>query len=182
MLPTLPGTRVQLRWLTERDVPDLLEIFRDPEVARFIGIPRMATEKDARLLLTEIEAFYDERTLFQWGIARLEDGRLLGTVSLADLQWKNERAEIGFVLGRPHWGHGYAEEAVRLLLDHAFEGLGIHRIEADVDPRNVASLKLLEKLGFQREGYLPERHLIDGERQDSIFLGLLAHQWGVLSS
>lgn len=177
MLPTVRGTRIALRWLTEQDVPDLFEIFRDPEVARFIGIPQMEDEQDARELVREIEDLAEAKTLYQWGVADLEDDRVLGTVTLADLDWKNERAEIGFVVGRAHWRKGYANKAVRLLLDHAFGDLGLHRIEADVDPRNEGSLRLLENLGFQREGYLPERHLIDGERQDTVFLGLLAPAW-----
>jgi RimJ/RimL family protein N-acetyltransferase len=64
-------------------------------------------------------------------------------------------------------------DALTALLDHAFGDLGLHRIEADVDPRNEASLRLLEKLGFRREGYLRERYLKDDEIQDTVLLGLL---------
>jgi RimJ/RimL family protein N-acetyltransferase len=64
-------------------------------------------------------------------------------------------------------------DALRALIEHAFGPLNLHRIEADVDPRNEASVRLLEKLGFRREGYLRERYFKDGEIQDSVFLGLL---------
>jgi [ribosomal protein S5]-alanine N-acetyltransferase len=64
-------------------------------------------------------------------------------------------------------------DALTLLIDHAFEDLKLHRIEADVDPRNTASLRLLERLGFRREGHLRERYFKDGEIQDSVMFGLL---------
>ena len=67
--------------------------------------------------------------------------------------------------------------ALTLLIDHSFGELGLHRIEADVDPRNTASLRLLEKLGFRREGHLRERYFKDGEIQDSIMLGLLRPEY-----
>lgn len=176
--------RVTLRRLTEDDLGALLEVFGDPRVARFIGIPRMEDEEGARELLRDIEGHARRRTLLQWGIARTADDRVLGTCTLAHLDRSNRRAEIGFVLGFAHWGQGLAGEAVALLLDHAFGTLGLHRIEADVDPRNEPSLRLLEKLGFRREGYLRERHYheihegrLEGEWQDSVVLGLLAGEW-----
>jgi RimJ/RimL family protein N-acetyltransferase len=70
-----------------------------------------------------------------------------------------------------------ATEAVQLLLDFAFGTLGLHRIEADADPRNERSLRLLERQGFRREGYLRERWHHNGEIQDAIFLGLIRSEW-----
>ena len=68
-------------------------------------------------------------------------------------------------------------QALPLLFDYAFDTLDLHRLEADIDPRNQRSLKTLQKLGFQKEGYLRQRHQVNGERQDSIMLGLLADDW-----
>ena len=87
------------------------------------------------------------------------------------------RAEIGFALARAHWGHRYAGEALALLFEHAFGALGLRRIEADVDPRNLASCRLMEKLGFQREGVLRNRWRVGGEFADSIIFGLLRHEY-----
>jgi len=190
-LPTIPGPRAALRRITERDLGALVEIFGDPEVSRFIGIPRLRDEAGARALLRDIDQHAARGTLLQWGVvlacgeadgerganATTPAGRLVGTCTLAHLDPTNRRAEIGFVLGRAHWGRGLMKDAVRLLLDHAFGTLGLHRIEADVDPRNVRSLRLLERLGFRREGHLRQRHRIAGEWQDSVLLGLLAPEW-----
>ena len=84
---------------------------------------------------------------------------------------------MGYALGRAHWGNGYIWEALNALLAYAFEELGMHRIEADVDPRNAASIRTLERLGFVREGYLRERWHVGGEIQDALFYGLLRSDW-----
>lgn len=181
-LPTLRGSRILLRWLTVDDADALLEIFGDARVGRFITIPLLRDREDALRFHAEIETFFEQRTLFQWGVARISDGQLLGTCSLSDISWEHQRAEVGFALGQAHWGQGFMGEAVPLLLRHAFEDLGFHRLEADVDPRNEASLRLLEKLGFQREGYLRQRYFQYGERQDSVILGLLAEEWRRVTS
>ena len=181
-LPTLRGSRVLLRWMTSDDVDALLEIFGDERVVRYTSIPKLRDRNEAHHFHAEIESFFRQRTLFQWGLARVEDGRLLGSCTLSDICWEHQRAEVGFALGWAHWGQGFMREALPLLLRHAFEGLGINRLEADVDPRNAASLHLLEKLGFRREGYLRQRYLQLGERQDSVLLGLLAEDWRTLRS
>ena len=69
------------------------------------------------------------------------------------------------------------QETLKAVLTFAFEVLEFHRIEADVDPRNVASIRTLERLGFQREGYLRERWQVNGEIQDALFYGLLRPDW-----
>jgi RimJ/RimL family protein N-acetyltransferase len=89
----------------------------------------------------------------------------------------NRRAELGYALGREHWGKGYMQEALRALLDYSFNELNLHRLEADVDPRNASSIRTLEKLGFRQEGYLRERWLVGGGIQDSLFYGLLRSEW-----
>ena len=173
-LPAMRARRVQLRPLSEGDLPQLVAIFGDPSVARFIGIPQIRDETDARALLADIRSTVEARTLFQWGVEALDVALVVGTCSLASIDWTNERAEIGFALATAHQRKGLMTEALRVLLNHAFSDLRLHRLEADVDPRNERSLRVLEKLGFVREGYARERHLVNGERQDSVLLGMLA--------
>ena len=73
-------------------------------------------------------------------------------------------------------------EALHALLDYAFEELALHRIEADVDPRNTPSIRTVERLGFQREGYLRERWKVNGEIQDTVFFGLLRPEWEAIKN
>ena len=68
-------------------------------------------------------------------------------------------------------------EALPLMIDFAFSRLGLRRLEADVDPRNVASLRLLERFGFKRDGFLRERYCVNDELQDAVLLALLRREW-----
>ena len=116
----------------------------------------------------------DDRALFQWAVALPADDRLVGTVTLVDWDRTNRRAEIGFILHPSHQGRGLASDAVRTALEWAFGPMGLHRVEADVEPANVASLRLLERLGFRREGLSRERWWTRGRWTDSVMPGLLA--------
>jgi RimJ/RimL family protein N-acetyltransferase len=176
-LPTLVGERVRLRAVADADVPALLEVFGDPAVARYLGIAQLRDLDDARRMVDGIRDGARSGDLFQWALTAGIDDRLLGTCSLARISWTAERAEVGFAIGAAHWGRRLASAGVALLVDFAFRELGFHRLEADVDPRNEASLRLLDRLGFRREGHLRERHKVGDERQDSVMLGLLAPDW-----
>lgn len=172
-LPTIRGKQVLLRWLEDDDVDDLFRIFGDPEVMRYWSSPPLADRAAAATLLAEIRELFANHTLYQWGVALPGEGTVIGTCTLTSFHAESGRAEIGFALGRKHWGRGYMSDAVDALLDYAFGPLGLRRLEADVDPRNGPSLRLLERIGFRREGLLRERWVTDGEVQDSIFFGLL---------
>jgi RimJ/RimL family protein N-acetyltransferase len=176
-MPTLRGSVVELRPLDESDGDALLEIFGDSEVVRFMSIPLLRTNADARAFVAGIAEGRRARTLFQWGVVEPGQSTVIGTCTLAAINWRNERAELGFALGRRRWGSGFMRAALPLVIDHAFRGLGLHRIEADADPRNVRSLRLLENLGFQPEGRQRDRYLAGGERQDAVLYGLLANEW-----
>jgi RimJ/RimL family protein N-acetyltransferase len=81
------------------------------------------------------------------------------------------------VLGSAHWGCGYAAEALDAVLGYGFRELGLNRVEADIDPRNAASARVLERVGFCKEGFMPERWIVNGEAADTAFYGLLKRQW-----
>ena len=176
-LPTLLTERLVLRWLTPADVPALHEVFSDAEVTRYWSSPPLADRAAADALLAEIHELFARRALFQWGIARRSDDSVVGTCTLAGLTPVHRRAELGFALGRRHWGNGYVAEALPALVEFGFETLRLHRLEADVDPRNHASIRALERLGFQREGYLRERYHVNDEVQDALVYGLLRRDW-----
>ena len=176
-LPRLPGRRISLRPLEPRDVPALFEIFGDPEVMRFWSSPPLTSLAGAQALFDDINRHFAARTLFQWGIARPDDDVVVGTATLFHLDEEHRRGEIGFALGRAHWGHGCASDAVASLLRFAFDRLNLHRIEADPDPQNAASIRLLEKHGFKYEGLLRERYFLEGVPQDAAYYGLLRREW-----
>ena len=183
-MPRLPGARIALRPVDEGDGPSILSIFGDPEVVRYWSRPALPDLAAAGTLLDEMQEDFFRRRSFHWGIveARVEPSRaaaapLIGTCILGALSFRHRRAEVGFVLRRDRWGQGLASEALGVLFGFCFGRLGLHRLEADVDPENARSLRLLEKLGFQREGRLRERWQTQGSARDGILLGLLKPDW-----
>jgi RimJ/RimL family protein N-acetyltransferase len=169
--------RLSLRWISEADLDALFSIFSHPEVMRYWSTPPLVDREAARRLLNEIHDNFHKRAFLKWGIARRGDDLLLGTATLFHLDFDNRRAEIGYALGREYWSQGYMNEALQALVRYAFADLNLHRLEADVDPRNASSILTLERLGFQREGYLRERWQVNGEVQDALFYGLLRPEW-----
>jgi ribosomal-protein-alanine N-acetyltransferase len=176
-LPTLETPRLRLRWLRDEDFPALFAIFGDEETMRYWSTPKVASVDEVAAIVNRIRASFVARDAFQWGFAARDSDEILGTTTLHRVNWPHRRAEVGYALNRAHWGKGLASEAVGAVVAFAFETLGLHRLEADTDPRNAASIGVLERLGFVRDGLLKERYHVGGEVQDALLLGLLAPDW-----
>lgn len=176
-LPELPGNRIRLRPICKQDAPDLLSVFGDPEVVQYWSSPPLMDLPAATTLIDDIHASFLCRSLFQWAISRHDARQLIGTCTLFHLDPTHRRAEIGFALRRDTWGQGLATDALTTLIGFSFERLGLHRLEADADPGNERSLRVLERQGFRREGYLRERWHHLGKVHDAVFLGLLRPEW-----
>jgi [ribosomal protein S5]-alanine N-acetyltransferase len=176
-LPSLHGDGLLLRWLTSNDLSDLQAIFSDADVVRFTAVSRMTSEAAALEFLTAIHNGFRAGTLYQWGV-ELEHA-IVGTCTLANIDRQHRRAELGFALAKAFWGRGLILRALPAVIQFAFDRLDLHRIEADTDPRNVASMRVLERLGFRREGLLRERYFQFGEAQDAVVFGLLRGDWDI---
>ena len=176
-LPALRAPRLTLRTLIEADVAEVLAVFSDPLVLRYWDGPLITTQQDAMQYIERIHYGFRRRELMQWGIADAATDAVIGTCTLTHLSTTHERAEVGFAIRQTRWGQGLGSEAVTTAIDFAFQELGLHRIEADVDPRNERSLRLLDRLGFQREGHLRERYYMNGERQDAVMMAVLRAEW-----
>ena len=176
-LPIITTPRVVLRWISEDDIDSLYEIFSSPQVMRYWSSPPLADRAAAAELQREIADGNERDTMLKWGIALRDSNTVIGTTTLFNLSLDNGRAELGYAMAHAHWGKGYMNEALTALVSHAFEVMELRRLEADVDPRNVASIRTLERLGFQREGFLRERWHVNGEIQDAFFYGLLRREW-----
>lgn len=174
-LPTLEAARVRLRGLRESDTDAFFGLRSDPETMRYWSHLPYTERAQAQRYLAENAAPDD--TALLWGIATPDTDTLIGTFTLFGIDRRSDRAEIGYLLGRPHWGQGLATEAATLAIDHAFGAMGLRRLEADIDPRNTASQRLLERLGFVREGILRERWRVGDEISDTAFYGMLAREW-----
>jgi RimJ/RimL family protein N-acetyltransferase len=178
----LSTERLTLRFLSEEDLPAAYDIFSHPEVMRYWSCPPWTDRSQAQQWLVNIQEGYRTRSAFQLGIERRTDQILMGTCTLFQFHEVSRRAEIGYALGRPYWGSGYMHEALGALLHYAFQTLDLNRIEADIDPRNRASARTLEWLGFQKEGHLRERWIVNDEISDTDLYGLLRRDWQEVST
>lgn len=169
--------RVRLRRMDDADVSALYATYSDVEAARYLARAPMTEPVQAEEMLARIQAGYADGTSLQLALERHADGEFLGVCLLFNFVQRAARAELGYILRRVHWSQGYMAEALPGLVDHAFGPLALNRLEADIDPRNAASARVLERLGFQPEGVLRERWIVRGEVSDSRLYGLLARDW-----
>ena len=174
---TLTTVRLLLRRFTPDDAGALFNMFSNPEVMRFWSSPPFTKLAEAEKKIGDALEHYTAGTAYPLAVMRVEGGDVIGNCTLWNFHRQNRRAEVGYVLARPFWGHGYMHEAMGAMIDFAFRKMQLHRLEADIDPRNVASAKILERLGFQKEGLLRERWIVDGEVSNSALYGLLAAEW-----
>lgn len=170
---TLATPRLRLRPLDPGDANAYLEIFTDPETLTYWSEETVQSLADARHMVEQDIAWVEKGEALCWGIALPETDVLIGKISLYLFSRRNRRAETGYIINRDHWGRGLMSEALGAVLAYAFDELGLHRIEADVDPEHGASLALLEKFGFVGEGLFRDRWFVHEQWHDSVMLGLL---------
>jgi RimJ/RimL family protein N-acetyltransferase len=145
--PVLVTARLRLRALQREDAPAIAALANDRRIAENTArIPHPYTLADAEGFLRYLE---ESETEIAFAIT-LEDDALIGICGLRKKPRKSP--EIGYWLGAPYWGHGYATEAAHAVIDHAFEDLGLERLEAGARVSNPASRRVLEKCGFQWSG------------------------------
>jgi len=173
----LATPRLTMRPLIAADAPAILAMYGDPEVTRYWSSLPWTELARAHEYIEQAARDVAAGTAVRLGIIVKGTDLCVGQATLFHFDVANRRCEIGYALHRDHWGRGYIGEALQALLDFGFGPLGLHRVEADVDPRNDASLRTVERLGFQREGLLRERWLVGGEVCDTAFYGLLRRDW-----
>ncbi len=169
--------RLRVRRVTRGDLPALLHVNSDDGVTQFLPYATWQNLDDAEAWMQRVEKSQASGTAWQFVVADKGSDQAIGTCLIFRHDEGSARAELGYVLGRARWGGGYMFEALRALLDQAFTVMALRRIEAEVDPNNVASLALLERLGFTREGRARERWMNRGTPIDVVTFGLLKREW-----
>jgi RimJ/RimL family protein N-acetyltransferase len=180
-IATVASRRLTLRPVTEPDLPDLLEINGDPEVTRFLPYDRWQSMDDGTAWLRRMEALAVAGTGQQLVIVRNADSKVIGTLLLFKFEEPSARLELGYVLGRQYWQQGLMREALESICAHAFSAMSVRRIEAEVNPANTASDRLLRRVGFTMEGTLRKRWVGKGVTYDSNFYGYLVEDWQAMN-
>ncbi len=169
----LASERLVLRPVGAADLPALHAINADNAVTRYLPYASWRDFSEAEAWLARTDKRHREREAYHCAIRLADSGRAIGTCLLFRFDATAACAEIGYLLGREYWGQGYMQEALRVWIDFAFERLGLRRLNAEIDARNEASARVLERCGFEREGLARQRWFDKNELSDAAHYGLL---------
>ena len=175
--PTLRTDRLRLRPVDDVDADDLFALHSSAHVLRYWDAPPWSERERAARFVHASRQLAEDGAGARLAVDRLSDGTFIGWCSLSRWNPDHRSAALGYCYADAAWGHGYATEAARALLEWAFDALDLNRVQAETDTRNVASARVLEKLGFVREGTLREDCVVDGDVSDSWVYGLLRREW-----
>jgi len=177
-VPEMRTARLLLRDWGEGDRAPFAALNADAKVMEHF--PSTLSREASDRLVDAIVEGWEANGFGLWAMELLDGGAFLGFTGLSRPSFDAHfmpAVEVGWRLGRGAWGQGYATEAARALLRWAFDTLDLNRVQAEADTRNVASARVLEKLGFVREGTLREDCIVDGEVSDSWVYGLVKRDW-----
>jgi [ribosomal protein S5]-alanine N-acetyltransferase len=175
--PTLRTERLIHREFTQGMAPDVQRLVGDWEVIRtLLGVTYPYKDGMAEEWIATHRPTYEAGERVTWAIVLRVEKTLIGSITL-HLHPIHDNAELGYWIGRPYWGCGYATEAAREVVRHGFEDLGLHRIGANHLGSNPASGKVMRKIRMTHEGTRPEHYKQWGGYEDRVEYGLLARDW-----
>ncbi|PBC63685.1 GNAT family N-acetyltransferase [Streptomyces sp. Tue6028] len=175
--PVLTGEKTVLRPFTADDAEAILEILDDPDVIRFT----FPSQPDTPFTLERLRAVYGARATqpdrLDLAVTDPATGELVGEVVLNEWDPVQRSCSFRTLIGPRGRDRGFGTEAVRLIVGHGFEQLGLHRISLGVYGNNHRARRVYEKVGFVVEGVLREAALRDGEWVDEVLMAILDHEW-----
>ncbi|AOP49131.1 GNAT family N-acetyltransferase [Streptomyces lydicus] len=169
--PVLHGTRIQLVPLSPRHAAAFHATFQDPDVRRLTGTHHDWTLAELQDWCNQAAGRTDRLDL---AIEDRETGEYLGELALSQIDKDNASGSFRISLAAHATGHGLGSEAIRLLLDHAFDRVGLHRVQLEVFPFNPRAQRAYEKCGFEVDGRLREALFWEGEWHDVLVMSALA--------
>lgn len=165
--PELLTDRLRLREVSLDDAPVLFRLRSDEQVMRYLGRPMHKDISESVAMIERMQKQYADNEGITWIITLKDDPTMIGTAGFWRMDKENHRAEIGYLLTPELWGKGLVSETINVIVNYAFEVLHFHSIEANTDPENTASGRVLEKCGFVAEAYFRENFYFDGQFLDS---------------
>ena len=175
--PEFTTNRLSLTRITSSDAESIFELFSSPEVVRFYDLEAFKERTQAETLIRLFESRRQSSAGIRWAIRIKKSGNLIGTCGFNSWSEKMRNATIGYDLKPEYWNNGIITEALIEIIRAAFAGVlpcgPLHRIQADTIPGNVASEKVLLKLGFKEEGIRRECAYLRGSYHDMKCFGLL---------
>ena len=175
--PRLETPRLVLREITPRDAPAVFRIRGDYEVTKYNTGAAYQNVQQAVKLIDNIGKRYNSHEELRWGIQLKTHHDLIGICGFNYWDRTDNRASVGYDLLRSEWGNGYMPETLRAVIAFGFTHMGLNRIEADTSAENSASMRVLEKVGFQREGVQREQYYEHGRYYDLVLFALLKRDY-----
>ena len=181
--PVLETQRLILREVTIDDADVIFALMSDLQVMRYYGAP-MQSHDDAVKRINSIRTAFQERNIVYWAITEKVSNNFVGSGGFWRIIKPDSRAHIGYELAPVWWNRGFMTEAVSAMVKFGFETIGLHSIEAGIHPDNIGSLRVLEKVGFVREGYFREKYFDTGRNCfiDAAVYSLLYGDWAQKSA
>lgn len=164
--PIIETSRLILRKVTTDDADDMFNYLSDKDVVEPMGLEPCKTVKDVWDEISWYKSIYEEGTGIRWGITRKDSGKVIGSCGFLNMLTKHFRAEVGYELSKDYWGKGIASEALSAVVKYGYHHFQLERIEALIEPANLASQKLVERQGFKREGLLRHYEFTCGKFDD----------------
>ena len=171
--PFLTTRRLELRQLELRDADELFKLRSDPRVMEFMDRPLMTSRDEAEKMIGKIQNAFETNESITWAMSLKDHRELIGTIGFWKITKEHHRAEIGYLLHPDHWRKGLVQEAMKEVLKYGFVTMKLHSVEANVNPKNAASVAFLEKNGFVREAYYRENYYFNGVFFDSAIYSML---------
>lgn len=175
--PILETERLRLRPFVATDADDLFALQSDAYVLRYWDSPPWTDRASVARFMARGQQMAEDGNGACVAIERRSDHAFLGWCIFYGWNPDFRSASLGYCLNQTEWGRGYATEAARTLLQWAFDTLDLNRVQSETDTRNIASARVLEKLGFELEGTLREDCIVNGDVSDSWVYGLLQRDW-----
>ena len=171
--PEIITARLHLREIRESDVNEMFILRSDERVMKYIERPRAKTKEDSLEVIHKMRAAAIEGNGIMWAITMRDENRLIGTIGFWRGQPEHFRSEIGYALMADYHRMGITHEAMQPVLKFGFSKMKLHSIEANVNPLNTASAKVLERNGFVREAYFRENYFWEGKFLDTAIYSLI---------
>ncbi len=172
--PLIETGRLTLRQVQQSDVNGIFFLRSDKNVLKYLDREPAATIEEAALWIQKINDLEKNNNAVTWAITLKPDLTLIGTICFWNITKEHYRAEIGYALNPDHQSKGIMQEAMTAVLDYGFKIMKLHSIEANVNPNNLSSIKLLERNNFIREGYFKENYFFNGKFSDSAIYSLIS--------
>ncbi len=177
MITRYEGKLVNLRRVTKSDAKDIARGAKDRLVSRYMYIPYPYGLQDAYDFIKLDQKWWRGKSNRNFGLEHPETGRIMGMIGLMNLSARDRSGEIGYWLARPYWGYGIMPEACRLCLKFAFKELKLKRVYAHTRLENEPSQRVLEKLGFSKEGCLRKAAFQRNRYHDLFLFGLVREEF-----